>query len=384
MVENLHLCSEGSASLEGGILGKDHDVTNTGHVQLVQALNVETDVVTRSCLLDRLMMHLDGEYLSVARSGGGVSGKEKNLVFRLDDTLLDTTSNDISDTLDLVHTRYWHSQLGVSGTSGDLDHLLKSIGKSVDVDLLLAYHNVAALPPAHVGGLGDEVVTLPSRDRDNRDALGNEVLLPSDLSKHSGDFILDLSESVIAILSNITIHLVNTDDQLLDTQKVQQTGVLASLTLDLTGLVVTLSDGSNEVTISWNHEKSDISLRGTRNHVLDEISMARCVDDGVVIGVREEFLGRAGDSDTTSTLFLRLVHVESEGERILSKSLCLVLQLLHFSFRDATELEDQATGRGRLAGIDMSTDNNRNVLLTLGHCEQMDEKRMLEMHRTTD
>jgi hypothetical protein len=50
----------------------------------------------------------------------------------------------------------------------------------VDVQLLLSDHDVNTLPPAHVGGFLDQVVTHPSRDRENGDRLLNEVLLPAD------------------------------------------------------------------------------------------------------------------------------------------------------------------------------------------------------------
>ena len=66
--------------------------------------------------------------------------------------------------------------------------------------------------------------------------------------------------------------------------------MLTGLALDLTGLVVTLGDGGGEVTVGGNHEKGDISLGGTGNHVLDEISMTGGIDDGVVLSGGEELL----------------------------------------------------------------------------------------------
>jgi hypothetical protein len=126
--------------------------------------------------------------------------------------------------------------------------------------------------------------------------------------------------------------------------------------------VVTLLNGSGEVTIGGDHEKAHIGLCGTRNHVLDEITMARSVDDGVVPNIREELLGGARDGDTTLALFLLTVHVEGESERRLAEGGSLFLQLLKLTLGNTAELEEQAAGGSGLAGIDMSTDDDRKML----------------------
>jgi hypothetical protein len=129
--------------------------------------------------------------------------------------------------------------------------------------------------------------------------------------------------------------------------------VLASLALDFSSLVVTLLDGGGKVTVSRNHEEADISLSGTGNHVLDEISVTRGINDGVMPLVSEELLGGARDGNTTLTLLLLAIHVESEGEGLLTEGSGLFLQLLQLTLRDTSELEQEASGGGGLAGIDM-------------------------------
>lgn len=94
--------------------------------------------------------------------------------------------------------------------------------------------------------------------------------------------------------------------------------------------------------------------------------MAGSVDDGVVPLLSEELLGRTGDGDTTSTLVLLAVHEESESKRSLAKSLSLGLQLLHFTLGDTTKLEEQTTSGGRLAGVNMTADNDRKMRLSIG------------------
>ncbi|GIM01896.1 hypothetical protein Vretimale_6678, partial [Volvox reticuliferus] len=128
--------------------------------------------------------------------------------------------------------------------------------------------------------------------------------------------------------------------------------MLAGLPLDLTGLVVTLLNGSGEVTISRHHQQAHIGLGSARNHVLDEIAMTRGINDGVVPLSREELLGGAGNGHTTLTLLLSAVHVESEGERRLAQGRGLLLQLLQLTLRDTAELEQQATSGRRLTGVD--------------------------------
>jgi hypothetical protein len=68
------------------------------------------------------------------------------------------------------------------------------------------------------------------------------------------------------------------------------------------------------------------------------------IDDGVVVLLREELLGGAGDGHTTGALLLLGVHVEREGERGLAQTGGLLLELLQLTLRDAAQLEDEATG----------------------------------------
>ena len=128
--------------------------------------------------------------------------------------------------------------------------------------------------------------------------------------------------------------------------------------------MVALLDGGGEVTIGGNHEQAHVSLRCTRNHVLDEVAVTGRIDDGVVPLVREELLGGARDGDTTLALLLLAVHVESEGEGRFAQIGCLFLQLLDLTLGDAAELENQTASGRRLTGVDMAADNDRKMLHT--------------------
>ena len=71
------------------------------------------------------------------------------------------------------------------------------------------------------------------------------------------------------------VHLVNSDDELLDTQSVGEKGVFSGLSV--------LGDSSFEFSNTGSdNQNGAIGLRGSSNHVLDEISVAWGVDDGNV------------------------------------------------------------------------------------------------------
>ena len=97
--------------------------------------------------------------------------------------------------------------------------------------------------------------------------------------------------------------------------------------------------------------------------------MTRGVDDGVVPLVGEELLGGARNGHTTLTLFLLAIHVKGESERRLTERIGLSLELFEFALRDTPELEQESTGGGRLAGIDVTADDDGKVFLTLRHCD---------------
>jgi hypothetical protein len=365
VVQNLNLSLEGLGGLEGGILLDDHDISGLGEVILVQTLNVDTNVETALSAVNLLVVHLDGEDLSDARVGLSVRGEENNLISRLEGTLLDLSSDDISDTLDVKDVGNGHTGGEVRGTLGDLNELVKGIVNGDDgLSGTISGLHGGTLPPRHVGGLLEEVVTLEARDGEDGDGLINELGVPADLAENVADLIANLVVTGLSVLGDIGVHLVDANDQLLNTEQVQETGVLTGLTLDLTCLSITLGKGSGEVTISGNHDDSDISLRGTGDHVLHEISVAGGINDGVVEVGGVELLGGALDSDTTLTLLLGGVQEEGKGERSLTHLVSKLLHLLQLTLGDTTELVHQVTSGGGLAGIDVSADNHRHVDLT--------------------
>merc|ERR1719375_3034838 len=133
--------------------------------------------------------------------------------------------------------------------------------------------------------------------------------------------------------------------------------------MDLTSLMVAPGNCGCEVTIGGDHDKCDISLRCTCDHVLDEVTVTRCINDGVVPFLSEEFFGGACNGHTTLALLLLAVHVEGKDKGSLAQSLGLCLKLLKFTLRNSTKLKEQPTCGGAFATVDMAADDNGEMLL---------------------
>uniref|UniRef100_A0A182TK57 Uncharacterized protein n=1 Tax=Anopheles melas TaxID=34690 RepID=A0A182TK57_9DIPT len=89
--------------------------------------------------------------------------------------------------------------------------------------------------------------------------------------------------------------------------------------------------------------------------------MARGVDDRHVILGRFELPQRDIDGDTTLTLRLQLVQHPGVLERALAHFLRLLLELLDRTLVDTAALVDQMAGGGRLAGVDVTDDDDVNM-----------------------
>merc|ERR1719477_542186 len=144
----------------------------------------------------------------------------------------------------------------------------------------------------------------------------------SDLLDEARHLLLDLLEPSLGVWGLGGVHLVDGDDQLLDTEGVGEQGVLPGLSvLGDTSLELTGSGGDDEHTA--------VSLAGASDHVLDEVTMAGGVDDGDVVLGGLELPECDINGDTTLTLGLQLVHDPGILEGALSRLLSLLLELLN-------------------------------------------------------
>lgn len=286
VVQDDNLGVEGVATLGGVVLGVTGNVTTTDLLD-GDVLDVEADVVTGKTLGELLVVHLNGLDLS-----GDTSGGEGDDHTTLDGTGLDTADGHRANTTDLVDILEGKTE-GLVGRTGrrvdGVNGLEESLTSGLGLGLLLP-----TLVPGAVGGNLDHVVTVETGDGDEGNVLG----VVADLLDETGGLLDDLLETGLRPLGGV--HLVDGNDELLDTEGVGEKGVLTSLAI--------LGDTSLELTSTGgNNENGAVSLGGTSDHVLDEITVTGGVDDGDhVLGGLELPQGDI-DSDTTLTLGLQLV-----------------------------------------------------------------------------
>jgi hypothetical protein len=239
VVKDDDLGVEGLGTLGGVVLGVTSNVTTTNLLD-GDVLDVEADVVTGDTLNKLFVVHLDGLDFS-----GDTSGGEGHNHTGLDDTGLDTTDGNRANTANLVHILEGKAERLVGRTGWGLDGidgLEEGLAGGLGLGLLLP-----ALIPGAVGGVVDHVVAVEARDGDEGDSLG----VVSDLLDEVGCLLDDLLETGLGPLGGV--HLVDSDDELLDTEGVSEQGVL-------TGLAI-LGDTSLELTsTSGNDENGAISL----------------------------------------------------------------------------------------------------------------------------
>jgi hypothetical protein len=351
--------SERSDGEEGTFLLKVDDITRVDLLVLGNTLDGHADRVSRSGRLQNLFVLFDGEHLLVFEAGGDNSDG----ITRAKSTLFDGTADDLTNTLDIVDVGDGKTKRGKGETLWGLDEVVQGINKSEPSDLLLgAQVGDPSLVPGALIGLINKVVTVESRVRDEGDLLG----LEADQLKHLNEFILDFVETVFRPVASV--HLVDTDHDLLNTEQVKKTGMLTGLSFFNSQLGVSLGDGGFESTLlGGDKKKTDISGGRSGDHVLDVILVARGIDNSEVVLLGEELLGVALDGDTTFTFFLASIKVVGETERRLSFFTSSSIELFHLTSGDTSLLENKVTASGTLTGIDVSADNKRKMFLHFRH-----------------
>merc|ERR1712170_248805 len=188
----------------------------------------------------------------------------------------------------------------------------------------------------------------------------NGLRVVTDLLDVVADLLHDLLVSVLGVLWLGVVHLVDTNDELLDTKGEGEKSVLSGLTvLGDTGLELTDTGGDDE--------HGTIGLRGTGNHVLDEITVTWGVDDGDLVLVGLEFPEGDIDGDTSLSLGLQLVQNPSVFERTFTHFGGFFLEFFDGSLVDTTTFVDQVTGGGGFTGIDVTDDNDVDMSLCFSH-----------------
>jgi len=208
VVKNDDLSKEVLGILSGVVLGVGGDETSA-EILDGEVLNVETNVVTGLSLRERLVMHFDGLAL-----GGNVHGGKSEDHAGSEDTSLDTTDGDGTNTTDLVDVLKGKSEGLVLGSLGGL--------KGVE-----GLNEGGARVPFHVIGLLEHVVTNPTGDGDEVNLFG----VVADLLEVVSELLLDFGVSLLRVVNRLIVHLVQANDHLLDTHGECKESVLSGLAI---------------------------------------------------------------------------------------------------------------------------------------------------------
>merc|ERR1719322_2209324 len=350
VVQHDHLGGEVLDAGGGLVLGVGGNVASLDVLD-GDVLDVEADVVSGHSLGQRLVVHLNG--LDLSGQGGGGEGDDHT---GLDDASLNSAHGNCANTSNFVDILEGMSERLVSG-SGWRNDGIKSLKKSHTAGISLLPLDLPSLVPGHLVGGIDHVVSVPSRDGDEGDSHG----VVTDLLDKVGHLLLNLLKPGLAVGRLGGVHLVTGNDELLDTKGVGEEGMFSGLTI--------LGDTSLELTSSrGNDQDTTVSLGCSSDHVLDEVTMSRSINDGHIVLGGLKLPQSNVNGDTSLTLGLQFVKNPGVLEGSLARLGGFLLELLNSSLVNTSALVDQVTSGGGLAGVDVSNDDNIDVSLFLTHC----------------
>merc|ERR1719438_431405 len=138
------------------------------------------------------------------------------------------------------------------------------------------------------------------------------------------------------------------------------------------GLAILGDTGLELSSTRGNDQDATVSLRCSSNHVLDEITMSRGINDGHIVLGCLKLPESNVNGDTSLTLGLQLVQDPSILEGSLARLGRLLLELLNSSLVNTSALVDQVSSGGGLARVDVSNDDNVDVSLFLTHGDELE------------
>jgi hypothetical protein len=230
--------------------------------------NVSWCISTLSLVISRVGVPLD--------FSGDVGWGKGNNHTSLDDTSFNTADGYSSNTTDFVDILERETEGFIGRSDGGFNRIDgfkegEALGRT-SLGLL-----GPSLEPGHVGRLLNHVVAVPSGDGDESNSLG----IISNLFEKVGSLLDDLLIAGFRPFGRI--HLIDRDDDLSDTKGVSKQSMLTGLSiLGNTSFKLTNTSGNddyNQTKFSNGHTNTAISLRSSRDHVLDEITMSGGVND---------------------------------------------------------------------------------------------------------
>ena len=139
------------------------------------------------------------------------------------------------------------------------------------------------------------------------------------------------------------------DDEALDTKHLSQESVFLGLGVD--------------TVVGCTEQNSGVSLGSTGDHVLHEVSVTWCVDDGPVVVRGEELLVSDVDGDTTLALFLESVHDVRKSESGLTGLSSEFFVLFNNVLFNVTGVEKETSNGGGLSVVDVTDKHDVAVWL---------------------
>ena len=220
VVKNDDLSSEVRDSSSWLVLGIGGNISSLDILDRY-VLDVETNIVSRDSFWERLVVHFNGFDLS----GQLVRGKGDNHT-GFDDSSFNTTNWDCSNASNFVNILKGQSE-GLVCWSLWWNNGIEGFQEGSSAGLSFLTLNIPSLVPGHVGAGLQHVVSMPSRNGDEWNS--NRVV--SDLLDETRDLLLDFFKSCLAVWRLSGVHLVNSNNELLDSKCVSQKSVLSGLSV---------------------------------------------------------------------------------------------------------------------------------------------------------
>jgi len=200
-------------------------------------LHVETNIVTRVSLSKSFVVHLN----RLNFSGGPIRSEAHNHT-RLDLTSLNTANRHCSNATNLVHILEGKTEGLVYRAAGRFN-VVKGIKQSFKFIAARLALDLLFLPPGHVRRLLQHVVSVEARDGHN----GDSGWVVSNLLDIGRDFLANFLETSLGVFGLSAVHLVDGNNDLLDTKGEAQEHVLTGLTiLGDTSLKLTSTSSNNQ------------------------------------------------------------------------------------------------------------------------------------------
>mmetsp|Transcript_22409 Transcript_22409/g.73587 ORF Transcript_22409/g.73587 Transcript_22409/m.73587 type:complete len:325 (-) Transcript_22409:144-1118(-) len=267
----------------------------------------KTNRITWLCMREHLLMLFNRENLLVLQT----TGNNSNFITGFKSSLLNCTTDNLTNTLNIVDIGDWKTHRELRVTGGRLDEVIQTFNNSESCNLFLGVNvGFPSLVPGCFSGFFHKIITMESRVRNER----NFLWLESNQLKHLYKFFFDLKEALFVPAARV--HLINSHNNLIYTKKVQKPRVLTGLPFLYTSLGISFSNRSLKTTfLRRNKQKTDVCRGRSSDHVFDVILVSGCINNCVVILFSEKFFGVTLNGNTTLSLLFTGIQVVSETER---------------------------------------------------------------------